>query len=151
MEDNLDQGDRLLRSIGSVWGQISNYFRPEESGVHVSAFDAEEAKRNQKLDKEIQKIEQDYQRTKDQRANSAPPLRKVSNDPVLAEKYKIMEDQDKDLDAFLDTLTEIKLNAKKMNALLDSSNARLEDMQTRSERTDSRVVHQTKLATKYAK
>lgn len=145
MEDNLNDGDRLLRSIGSIWGQLSNYFRPASEGVHTAEFDAEEAKRQRQLDKELKKAADEYEETKNIRAAS-PPLRRAYNDP--REQY--LAEQDKDLDAVLESLTEIKLRTKQMGALLDSSNSRLGDMQDRTERTNSRVVGQTKLATKYA-
>lgn len=140
-----------IEAIGSFWGQISNYFRPDDRTSATAEFDTEEAERQRKLHKEMSRVETEHAESKEQRSAYSEPSVRRSGDPILDEKYKIIEEQDKDLDAFLDTLQDIKLRARQMNALLDSSNNRLEDMRTRGERADSRVVHQTKLATKYAK
>jgi hypothetical protein len=153
MEDDLNDGERLLRSIGSVWGQISNYFRPAETGVHASTFEAEEAKRQHKFDKEMKKIENEFSSSeKDRASRSEPPARRaLSSDPAFNEKQRYLEEQDKDMDEVLETLAAIKLRARQMNTVIDASNNRLEDMHNRTERTNDRVVHQTKLATQYAK
>eukprot|EP01126_Amoeba_proteus_P000238 TRINITY_DN10079_c0_g1_i1.p1 TRINITY_DN10079_c0_g1~~TRINITY_DN10079_c0_g1_i1.p1 ORF type:complete len:208 (+),score=41.82 TRINITY_DN10079_c0_g1_i1:199-822(+) len=155
MEDELNEGERLLRSIGSLWGQLSNYFRTYDADEHADSLVESQAKKDAAFENEIKKLEQTHLQEKTKIASTSSTTlltkRPFTSDPELNQKYKYMDDQDKDLGEVIDVLADIKFRALQLNTTLTQSNIRLDEMRDRTERTRDRVVYQTKVATKLAK
>lgn len=142
INNDLDESDRNITSLKSIWGTMSNWFKkpvkkPEEVTQKVSSSDEE--------DKKLQEETRNIQRN----------LRKLDNIDVDSgsrsgtsggTSYRTAEDDivDKNLDTMLAGLTMLKNQGLSLGKEIDDHNELIEDITSKSERADNRVVNQNR-------
>ena len=139
INNDLDESDRNITSLKSIWGTMSNWFKkpikkPEEVTQKSSSEDED-----RKLQEETRNIQRN--------------LRKLDNIDVDSgsrsgasggASYRTAEDDivDKNLDTMLAGLTMLKNQGLSLGQEIDDHNELIEDITTKSEKADNRVLNQ---------
>lgn len=163
IHDDMNVSEKFLRSIGSIWGALSNKFRDDNSNDHKSAradyetqFSAnkvnEEANNNTtkkpaekpskpaKVNIDIKNFETNFKEV------DAPH---EITDPDLKKDYEeFVRESDADLDEMLNGMKELKGIAYGMNGQIRDHNRRLTDLQSDVELANSRIKASTLKAKK---
>lgn len=154
IHDDMNVSEKFLRSIGSIWGALSNKFRDDNSGEHKSARTEYEAqfsatkgsdntskKPNEKAAKPT-KINIDIKSFENNMKEVDVPHE--ITDPDLKSEYdEFIRESDADLDEMLNGMKELKGVAYGMNGQIRDHNQRLADLQHDVELANSRIKAST--------
>jgi len=151
VEFNLDRGERQLRTIGSVFGQVANALTPNTLGLKNRKGTEKMDKSQIKITKNKEKKRKKDKNKKDKEAKKTKKLLGTYNPngnlpkeiSVLSEEaQQDVKDVDEDLNQVGDALTNLKSMAVKMTDEIDDQNKRLEKINKDQDHADMRIRQQ---------
>eukprot|EP00111_Clytia_hemisphaerica_P011568 TCONS_00034010-protein len=141
---DLDESDRNITSLKSIWGTMSNWFKKPVKKVDNAAD--QQGPSSEEEDKQLQAETKELQQN----------LRKLDNFDVHSSsytgsssggaRYRTEEDDivDKNLDTMLAGLTMLKGQGMALGKEIDEHNDMLEDIQRKTDKSDVRIEDQNK-------
>lgn len=153
IHDDMNVSEKFLRSIGSIWGALSNKFRDDNSNEHKSAradyetqFAAnkanEEANNNPKTpaEKPAKPVKVKIDIKSFEASMKEVDVPHEITDPDLKKEYdEFIRESDADLDELLNGTKELKGIAYGMNDQIRDHNRRLTDLQSDVELANARI------------
>jgi len=153
IQDKLNIGEVMLRGVGSLFGAISNSFRPDNSTKNREAQQNFESHLEKKMTKERQKLETTYPtaaapKTDTTRQLQTQPKTSANINQISKNNLKLQM-QDEALDEMYDLICVIKSQAKGINLAVGESIERLDDMCDKTDLASARIKKETQLCIKY--
>jgi hypothetical protein len=162
IHDDMNVSEKFLRSIGSIWGALSNKFRDDNSAEHKSARSEYEAQFStssgsdnaNNISKKTTEKPTKPTKVKIDIKSFETSMKEVDvpheiTDPDLKSEYEeFVRESDADLDEMLNGMKELKGIAYGMNGQIRDHNRRLTDLQSDVDLANSRIKASTLKAKK---
>jgi len=153
MQDDLNESDRNITGLKSIWGTMSNWFKKPVSRAtpppsKPNDNDLEESERD--LSGDIRATDQDIQQNLQKLDNVEPGFGgsgSARGRQQQQQSYGVSSRQPQSVDAIVDNnldqmlagLTALKTQGLALGSEIDSQNAIIDDIQGKVEKTDARV------------